>query len=333
MRVAVAILLAFAGAPPSAAQLPMNYFVPHGAMAGRIQPLLMALLIVSIVVVVVVAALVGIGAWRGRSALPLSAIPLSDSQQTRWIYVGVGASTLVLIGLIVWTSLVMARIANPPTTPALTIAVNGHQWWWEAIYQNDDPSQVFKTANEIHIPVGQPVRITLDSTDVIHSFWVPALAGKTDVIPGQTNITWLEADRAGIYRGQCSEYCGQQHAHMAFAVHADPPQEFERWRLAQLEPAPVPQTAELQDGENRFVLRCGPCHGVRGSRAGGMLGPNLSHLLSRDRIAAETAPNNDGYRAAWIADPQRLKPGALMPELDLTGEDLYHIDSFLKTLK
>ena len=136
----------------------------------------------------------------------------------------------------------MAGIANPPTEPALSIEVRGHQWWWEFAYLNDDPSKTFVTANEIHIPVGKPVRFALKGEDVIHTFWVPSLGGKIQLIPGQTNLTWLEADKPGVYRGQCSQYCGQQHAHMVLTVFADPSDAFEAWREAQLRAASQPNS-------------------------------------------------------------------------------------------
>jgi cytochrome c oxidase subunit 2 len=332
-RLCAAVFALFLFAAPAAADAPMNYLATQGTMALRIEPLLWGLLGLSIAVIIIISCLVLVGALRRGRAGALATIPLSDGPQTRWIAIGVVVTTVILLGLVTWNSVVMARIANPPSEPALTIELRGHQWWWEATYQNKDPSQIFATANEIHIPVGQPVRIALTSADVIHTFWVPALAGKTQLIPGQTNLTWIEADRPGVYRGQCSQYCGEQHAHMAFTVHADPAPEFERWRKAEIGGAEAPQTAELQVDQQRFVQRCGVCHRVRGTRAGGAFGPDLTHLMSRDSLAADTLPNNDGYRAAWIADPQHVKPGAYMPNPELTGPDLAAVVAFVKTLK
>lgn len=327
---ALALLLSCA---PAQANAPLNYLAPRGAMAMRIEPLLRGLAYVSIAVIVIISCLVLIGALRrGRSA-EIATVPVVDSRETQWIAIGVTVTTVILLALVAWNSVVMARIANPPHDPALTIEVRGHQWWWEVIYENQDPSQVFATANEIHIPVGRPVRVALVSADVIHTFWVPALSGKTQLIPGQTNLTWIEADRPGIYRGQCSQYCGEQHAHMAFTVHADPAPEFERWRKAQLLSVAPPQTAALRADEDRFVARCGICHRVRGTRAGGVFGPDLTHVMSRQTIAAGTLPNNDGYRVAWIADPQHVKPGAYMPNPQLSGPDLAAVAAFVKTLK
>jgi cytochrome c oxidase subunit 2 len=227
----------------------------------------------------------------------------------------------------------MARIANPPTRPALSIDVRGHQWWWEFVYQNDDPSKIFTTANEIHIPVGKPVRFTLNGEDVIHTFWVPSLGGKIQLIPGQTNVTWLEADRPGVYRGQCSQYCGQQHAHMIFFVFADAPDAFEAWRADQLRAASQPASDDVRLGELRFIGHCGACHTVRGTLANGDVGPDLTHLMSRTTIAGGELPNNPGFLSGWIANPQNLKPGSLMPDPELSGPDLASIRSFLVTLK
>jgi cytochrome c oxidase subunit 2 len=168
---------------------------------------------------------------------------------------------------------------------------------------------------------------------VIHSFWIPALSGKTDLIPGQTNVTWIEADRVGTYRGQCGEFCGDQHAGMAIYVIAQSPEDFQRWREAQIAPARPPSGVEARGGEQTFELRCGACHTVRGSGAGGIVGPDLTHLISRATIAAGLLPNTPDYLAAWIADPQRLKPGTLMPRVALQPQELQDIGGFLQTLK
>ena len=177
------------------------------------------------------------------------------------------------------------------------------------------------------------MRFALKGEDVIHTFWVPSLGGKIQLIPGQTNLTWLEADRPGVYRGQCSQYCGQQHAHMVLTVFADPPKAFEAWREAQLRAASQPGSDEARLGEERFIERCAACHAVRGTRADGHVGPDLTHLMSRTTIAAGELPNNPGYLSGWIADPQGLKPGSLMPDPELSGPELASIRSFLVTLK
>ena len=312
---------------------PMSYLSSAGRMGDAIAPLTWGLLGVAIAVVVIISALVIVGILRRGRGGAVSDTPIGETRATSWIGIGVGLSTLVLIGLVVWTSLTMASIANPPSEPALTIEVRGHQWWWEFIYHGEKPNQIFETANEIHIPVGKPVRFAVTGMDVIHSFWVPSLGGKTETIPGQVNVTWLQADRPGVYRGECSEYCGEQHAHMALAVFADAPDSFEAWRQAQLRDAPAPASDQTRFGEQSFIQHCGVCHTVRGSPAAGRVGPDLTHLMSRSTIAAGVLPNNPGYLSGWIADPQNIKPGCLMPDLAISGPDLASIRSFLLTLK
>ena len=319
--------------PCQAAVAPMDYLHADGLQSARILPLTQGLLAISVIVVVIIAALVLIAILRRARSGAVAGTPVMESEATGWISIGVGLSTVVLVGLVIWTSVTMAEIANPPSEPALSIEVRGHQWWWEFAYLNDDPSKTFVTANEIHIPVGKPVRFALTGEDVIHTFWVPSLGGKIQLIPGQTNLTWLEADRPGVYRGQCSQYCGQQHAHMTLTVFADPPEAFETWRATQLRAAPQPSSDETRLGERRFIERCAACHTVRGTRADGHVGPDLTHLMSRTTIAAGTLPNNPGFLSGWIANPQSLKPGSLMPDPELSGPDLADIRSFLATLK
>ena len=319
--------------PYPAAAASMDYLHADGLQSARILPLTWGLLIISAAVVVIIAALVLIAIVRRARGGPVAGTALVEGDATSWISIGVGVSTVVLVGLVIWTSVTMAGIANPPSKPALSIEVRGHQWWWEFAYLNDDPSKTFVTANEIHIPVGEPVRFALKGEDVIHTFWVPSLGGKIQLIPGQTNLTWLEADRPGVYRGQCSQYCGQQHAHMVLTVFADPPKAFEAWREAQLRAASQPGSDEARLGEERFIERCAACHAVRGTRADGHVGPDLTHLMSRTTIAAGELPNNPGYLSGWIADPQGLKPGSLMPDPELSGPELASIRSFLVTLK
>jgi cytochrome c oxidase subunit 2 len=175
------------------------------------------------------------------------------------------------------------------------------------------------------------VRLKLIGGDVIHSFWVPQLAGKMDAIPGQTNETWIEADSPGTYRGQCTEYCGLEHARMAMLVVAQSPAEFQAWWTHQLVDPPAPQGVALT-GQQAFQSHCASCHAVRGTDAAGALGPDLSHLMQRATIAAGVLPNDDATLAHWIADPQSLKPGSLMPAPELTGQDLANVHAYLKTL-
>lgn len=315
----------------------MTYTVGFGAKNYPVVTLLWALLIVSALVIAIVTALLLAGLLQRRDTPPTGdprQVPLGRSGNgLAWIYIGTAVSAVVLIGAAVWTFSTLAAVSVPPRALALKIDIIGHQWWWEVRYGSGETAKVFTTANEIHIPTGQPVGLTLTSADVIHSFWVPQLTGKTDTIPGQRNESWLEADKPGIYRGQCTEYCGLQHAHMALAVIAETPENFNAWWAAQLQDAPAPQSPTLAAGEQNFVAHCGICHTVRGTKAGGRLGPDLSHLMSRTTIAAGTLPNTPGYLSGWIADPQHIKPGNMMPILDLTGPQLAAIREYVETLK
>jgi cytochrome c oxidase subunit II len=318
------------------ADAPLSYMTGAGTKNYPVVALIWGLIAISLIVVVVVTVLLLMGLFRRRAeaaADDLKLVPLRRPEQgLQWIYVGSAISAVALFGSAIWAFAVLADVRVPDKTPAFRIEVTGHQWWWEVRYQGKEASRSFTTANEIHIPTGEPVRVVLWSEDVIHSFWVPALTGKTDTIPGQHNETWLEADTPGVYRGQCTEYCGQQHAHMGFSVVAQKPEDFQAWWDAQLRPAPEPATDQIAQGRTDFVVRCGVCHAVNGTQAGGRVGPDLTHLMSRGAIAANTLPNTIGYLAGWIANPQAMKPGNLMPTLTLSGRELTDIRSYLETL-
>jgi len=234
----------------------------------------------------------------------------------------------------VWNATTLSAVAAPHKPATLTIEVTAHQWWWELKYPGESPAQVMVTANEIHIPVGEPVRLKLDSDDVIHSFWIPQLAGKTDVIPGQTNYAWLQADAAGRYRGQCGEYCGMQHAHMALYVVAEDRNHFDAWRKQQSSDAPSPGSSQAAQGSAVFQTHCAVCHTVRGAGGtAGILGPDLTHLMGRATIASGLLENNTGNLHGWIANPQGLKPGTRMPQMDLSPADLHAAVAYLQTLQ
>lgn len=292
--------------------------------------------IVSIVVIVVVAALLLGAIVRRRAQRELDDDRLAVQREgggMAWLYGGVGVSALVLVVCMGWTLVTIARVIRPPSPAALTVQVRAAQWWWALRYMSEDPSRTFTTANEIHIPVGQPVRFELASRDVIHSFWIPKLGGKTDVIPGQTNVTWLEADQPGVYRGQCAVFCGAEHARMALEVVAQSPKDFREWQENQLRESSAPIDARASAGERVFQSHCAACHAVRGSDAAGILGPDLSHLMSRRTLAAGVLDNTPGNLAGWIADPQGLKPGAQMPAHLVSGSELGDVLAYLETLR
>jgi len=313
---------------------PLQYLTGAGDKATPVVFLTWGLIIISISVILIIGLLLAGAIWRrpGEDWTPGARTALKSHEGgLNWLWIGVGISTLVLLFSVVWTVKVLAEIQAPTPKPAVTIEITGRQWWWQVRYLSDDNARQFVTANEIHIPVGAPVRLKLVGGDVIHSFWVPQLAGKMDAIPGQTNETWFEASAPGVYRGQCTEYCGLQHAHMSFLVVAQPASEFRRWWDRQLAP-PAPPTGRAQAGQTGFQMRCGSCHTVRGTEAAGALGPDLSHLMQRATIAAGQLPNNGPVLAHWISDPQSMKPGALMPTPSLTETELANIHAYLKTL-
>jgi len=240
---------------------------------------------------------------------------------------------VIVLGVLAFVgSRALAAQVTPASPTAFEVDVTGHQFWWEVHY----PSQQITTANEIHVPVGQSVQLTLHGADVIHSFWVPQLMGKMDLIPGQTNTTWLRADAPGVYRGQCAEYCGLQHAHMAFLVIADPPDQFAAWAAAQAQPASQPTDPALQDGAQVFARQgCIGCHAIRygAGDTGGKIGPDLTHLASRGTIAAGTLDNTRGNLGGWIMNSQALKPGNLMPPMPMDGPSLQALLTYLESLK
>jgi cytochrome c oxidase subunit 2 len=215
------------------------------------------------------------------------------------------------------------------------IRVVGHRWWWEMRYLGDSPDLSFATANELHIPVGQPVELELQSVDVIHSFWVPALHGKVDLIPGSKNRLRLQADEPGTYEGQCAEFCGAEHANMRILVVAETREDYAKWIANQAHPAAPLADALSPEGQRLFETRaCALCHTVRGTQALGTIGPDLTHLAARKRLAANSIPNRRAYLAAWAIHAQTMKPEAIMPNLtDFTGPELTALTHYLEGLQ
>jgi len=341
------ILVCLMGSTPALAQDQsvlshgLSYMTAFGPKNYAVVTLLYGVIVISLVVVTIIGILVLAGSLiRGVRVAPAAIATVQVERRGSglpFVYTAVAISFLVLLASAVWNYVVLAHIAGPPANAAMTIRVTGHQWWWEIAYADKDVSRTFTTANEIRIPIGKPIRIELGTVDVIHSFWVPALTGKMDMIPGQRNVTWMQADKPGVYRGQCTEYCGQQHAHMGFIVLAQSPTEFETWRNHQLEPPRSPTSEEgirhLATAQSAFMRHCAVCHTVRGTAANGKVGPDLSHLMQRQTIAAATLPNSIGALSGWISNPQHIKPGNLMPTLDISAADLNGIRDFLQTLK
>lgn len=307
----------------------------HGASAISLKQLILLIVAVcSVVWMLVMIALIS-ALWRGRSERPLPIAPQPAVQRRMTIVVSaaIAVTTLVISGFTVM-SFFATRALSDGGGDELTIKVRGLQWWWSVEYFGPGPDERFETANEIHIPVGRTVRLKLEGLDVIHSFWVPSLAGKQDLVPGRSNELVIRADRPGIYRGQCAEFCGLQHAHMAFMVIAEAPEEFDRWMSAQRQPAAQSSDQGLAAGRQTFLAKpCAGCHTIRGTAAAGTTGPDLTHVGSRRYIAAGLFETTRGSLAAWIADPQTIKPGNNMPMVPLTPDELHAVSAYMASLK
>jgi cytochrome c oxidase subunit 2 len=250
------------------------------------------------------------------------------------LYTWIGLVIVGLFGITIASYAVDHAIFEAGEHKGLVLEVTSQQWWWAIQYQSDDPSQSFQTANEIHLPVNVPVTIALRSPDVIHSFWVPNLHGKQDLIPGRDTTIHLHPTRTGVFRGQCAEFCGAQHAHMALYVFVEAQSDFDRWRAGQLQAASDPANTTAARGRDAFMSSaCALCHTIRGTDAAGITGPDLTHLASRSSLAAGTLDYNRGNLAAWIADPQGIKPGNHMPTVGLDPQDLQSITAYLDGLK
>ena len=272
-------------------------------------------------------------AWvrRARAGLPL--VGKNTRVETGMvIFFGVVVPASTLITLFALANVVVMKDTEAPkaSTTALTVEVTGRQWFWKVRY----PGTPAVTANEIHIPARTRVNLVGRTEDVIHSIWIPRLNRKIDVIPGRTNRVLLYADKPGRYRGQCAEFCGLQHAHMAMYVFADPPDRFRAWLRNMGRPRPAPSTAGQRAGERTFLgSQCASCHTIRGTSARGTIGPDLTHLRSRTTLAGLTIPNTTGYLAAWIQDPQHFKPGNRMPDLGLGSAQIGDLVQYLESLR
>lgn len=272
-------------------------------------------------------------AWvrRGSPGLPF----FGDSEKANVglvIAFGMAIPVTILIALFIVSDLyVMQQTDAPPAgRTELKLVVIGHQWWWEARY----PEGGVVTANEIHIPTNTSVDVVARTADVIHSFWVPELNRKIDTIPGQNNQVELFAERPGAYRGQCAEFCGLEHAHMSFRVIAEPKAKFERWLTAQAKPAAEPSGGLAERGKELFDENaCAGCHTIGGTPAEGTIGPDLTHVGSRETLGALTIENTPRELQRWITNPQAIKPGVKMPGLELSGSDFHAIAAYLEGLR
>jgi cytochrome c oxidase subunit 2 len=320
------LLLAWATAGTSGCRGPQSALAATGRDAAQIEHLF--------IVMTVGAALV----WAGVVAIAVYVIRVPESHSRRAANLliiggGVVLPTVVLGALIVYGLPLLPRVLAPPTTGDVSIQVTAKQWWWRVEYMT--PSGLIETANEVRLPVGQRIEVKLASPDVIHSFWVPSLAGKMDMIPGRSTRVALEPTRTGAFQGACAEYCGTSHSHMAFSVVVMEPGDFRAWLDAQARPATMPAGPVAARGEAAFVTHgCTACHTLRGTAAVGRVGPDLTHVGSRLRLAAGTLPNEPEALVRWIGDADRIKPGVHMPAFRaLEADDLTALAAYLGGLR
>jgi cytochrome c oxidase subunit 2 len=307
----------------------------HGAAAIHLKQLILLIVVICSIVwaLVMIALIFAVCRNRGQPEKASRINPATERRMTVAVVAAVIVTVFVIGGFTV-LSFFATRTLSVAGTDDLTIKVRGLQWWWGIEYVGSAGNQRFETANEIHIPVGRTVRLQLEGVDVIHSFWVPSLAGKQDLIPGRPNELMIRGERAGVYRGQCAEFCGLQHAHMAFFVIAEEPADFDEWARLQRQNAVASSDREAAAGQQAFMAKqCAACHTIRGTAANGTTGPDLTHVGGRKYIAAGLLETTRGSLAAWIADPQTLKPGNNMPMVPLDAEELRSISAYLASLK
>jgi cytochrome c oxidase subunit 2 len=316
---------------------------PVGPQAGRISRLWWLMFYVCAAVFLLVGVSIMTAVLRSRrrkkqddapDASYITPEPRSEQRMGRVVTGAVGVTLLILFVFLIAGFRTGRALYSLQDPNAVTIKVTGHQWWWEVQYEDQTASNIFKTANEIHVPVGRPVQLKLTATDVIHSFWAPNLDGKKDLLPGHETIIWLKADREGDFYGQCAEFCGYQHAHMRFAVIAESPDKFYAWLDAQRKPAAQPIDDAQARGQQVFLSSpCIMCHTIRGTDASGNVAPDLTHLASRKTIAAGTLPLTRGHLGGWITNSQEIKPGNHMPPVPLPPEDLQALLRYLESLQ
>lgn len=312
----------------------LSVFDPVTPTAASIRDLFLLVLAISGGILLLVEGLILYCVWRFRRRPAATSEPpqIYGSQPIEVAWTVAPLLIVFVIFLVVVRSVTEVRGQAAPDKQ-LRVIVIGHQWWWEYHY----PDLGVRTVNELHLPAdegGEPlaVMLELEAVDVIHSYWVPRLAGKTDMIPGRTNRLWFHAPPAGEYHGQCAEYCGAQHANMKLLVVSQPAEDFAAWQAAQLRPAvDDPQVAA---GRERFLaLACVNCHTVRGTTAAGTFGPDLTHLMSRRTLAAGACVNDRQHLLRWLADPDSIKPGSHMPNMQLSPSDVESIGAYLLTLE
>jgi cytochrome c oxidase subunit II len=330
------LLVSSCGAFPISPSTTPSSLDPHGPSASHIANLWWLMFGLGVLVYVLVMGILIAAILRRQRATSETPPAAEDGKGWKWLlWGGVALPAVVLTIVFGSTIFVLAAVNPPPDTNALTINIVGRRWWWQVSYK----TQGFDTANEIHIPVGVPVNLILESGDVIHSLWIPQLNGKMDAIPGKVNNLTIQADDPGVYRGECAEYCGLQHAHMGFMVVAQSQTDFDAWITKQQQPVSDPADDAAMRGQQVFLKGgCVYCHTVRGlddksiDASGVDLGPDLTHLFSRLTIAGASLTNNLGNLSGWVADAQHVKPGSLMPPVYLPSQDLQDLLAYLQTL-
>lgn len=313
---------------------------PAGPAAAHIEHTFALIFWITASVYLLTLAVLVYSVWRRRHTIgampqPQQTSETSDRFATRAVAAAMALTVILLFVMMVSSFITSHHLGKMNEQQALTIDVYGHQWWWEVQYPNEaEPYRMVTTANEIHVPVGTPIRIHGTSRDVIHSFWAPNIQGKRDLLPGYNTDVLMQVDKPGRWRGQCAEYCGLQHAHMSFYIVAEPQKDFDNWMTAQAQSSVAPSNAQTQHGQQVFLTHaCVLCHTIRGTSAGSRVGPDLTHLASRSTIAAGMLPNTVGNLGGWILNAQALKPGSRMPPNQISGPDLQDLLVYLETLR
>ena len=315
------VLIVLTGCRGSASTL-----APAGPGAQSIAHLAWFLIAVSGVVYLLVLAALGLAIRRQRPAR-------REGWAVAAVVAGGIALPLLVLPALIFPSVRSLAALTREETAHHAVEIVGHQFWWELRYRHHDGTEVV-SANELHLPQGRRVEVRLRAVDVIHSFWVPSLQGKLDLVPGKTNVTWVQADRLGAFHGQCAEYCGIQHALMRLLVVVEPPAEFDAWLQAERAPARPLGDEAAQRAQRVFLVHCAHCHAIRGTSAFfGHQGPDLTHLMSRRTLAAGTLANVKGNLAGWIADPQTHKPGNRMPRVAFPPDDFHAVLDYLTSLQ
>ena len=310
---------------------------PQGPAAARIAELWWVMLAFGTGIFVLVILLLFAALFRAwRATRDLTPDRRDGDLGRNWLIFGVVLTVIILVIVFGYSIYTLAAVENPQAQSAVKIEVIGRRWWWDVRYTDEG----ITTANEIHMPVGVPVQVQLESADVIHSLWVPELHGKMDLIPTRINYITLQADHVGVFRGECAEFCGLQHANMRLMVVASSNDDYQKWVSAEQQDAPDPTDQTAKQGQQVFMSAgCIFCHAVRGLddkdivRTDVRLGPDLTHFYSRLTIAGATLTANRGNLAGWVVDAQHVKPGSLMPHIDLNPQDLQNLLAYLETLR